>query len=104
MKNSITITTALVLVFFATSCKNGDSTTAVSRPTVVTAIQLPNTPEEVVKTWESQVAQNQFAEAGERKFTAGLDFASRQRGQLVEQFFHLGALHLVLLGEMIEHL
>lgn len=62
MKNSIAVTSALLLTFFAISCKNGDSTTTTSSATAV-AVKLPNTPEEVVKTWENQIGQNQFADA-----------------------------------------
>lgn len=62
MKNSIAVTSALLLTFFAISCKNGDSNATTSTATAA-AVKLPNTPEEVVKTWENQIGQNQFADA-----------------------------------------
>jgi hypothetical protein len=58
MKNLISVASASLIFFFATACKNGDTNTLASsnQPTV----QLPNTPEDVVRTWESQIGQNQF--------------------------------------------
>lgn len=62
MKISITVASALLLIFFAIACKNGDSTSSPSL-TNTTTIQLPNTPEEVVRMWESYIGQNQFDSA-----------------------------------------
>ena len=62
MKNSIAAVSAILCIFLATACKNGD-TSATSTTANATAIQLPNTPEDVVKTWENQIGQNQFATA-----------------------------------------
>ena len=62
MKNSIAVASASLFIFFATACHNGDTTSTASLTNAPT-IQLPNTPEEVVKTWEGEIAQNQFASA-----------------------------------------
>ncbi|MBL7813655.1 MAG: hypothetical protein JNL70_01530 [Saprospiraceae bacterium] len=62
MKNSIAFASILLLCFFAVACKQGDTNASSSNASTRT-IQLPNTPEDVVKTWESQIGQNQFAEA-----------------------------------------
>ena len=44
------------------ACKKGDKTqTAQNTITTPAAIELPKTPEAVVRTWEAQVEQNQFA-------------------------------------------
>lgn len=61
MKNSIAVTSASILIFLALSCKNGNQSG--SALPITAAVQLPNTPEEVIKTWENQIGQNQFAEA-----------------------------------------
>jgi hypothetical protein len=61
MKNFITLTSALLLLFFAFSCKNGESNASVAA--ALSAKSLPKTPEDVVKTWENQVGQNLFADA-----------------------------------------
>ena len=61
MKNFIAVTTAFLIIFSAISCKNSDTTAKVSSAPV--AIPLPNTPEDVVRTWETQIGLNQFADA-----------------------------------------
>ena len=62
MKNLISVASASIILFFASACKNGD-TNALSTSTNQPTVQLPNTPEDVVRTWENQVGQNQFASA-----------------------------------------
>lgn len=62
MKKFIAVASALLFIFFVIACQNGDHT-ASTTPTNLTAVQLPNTPEEVITTWESQIGENQFAEA-----------------------------------------
>ena len=62
MKKFIAVASAFLIIFFVIACQNGDHT-ASTTPTNLTAVQLPNTPEEVIKTWESQIGENQFAEA-----------------------------------------
>ena len=62
MKNPIAVASIFLLVFFMSACHNSDKSTASSTPET-SAIQLPNTPEDVVKTWESQISANQFADA-----------------------------------------
>ena len=62
MKKSTAVASTFLFTFFAIACQNGDQTVS-STPTNLMAIQLPNTPEDVIKTWENQIAENQFAEA-----------------------------------------
>lgn len=62
MKKFIAVASAFLIIFFVIACQNGDQT-ATTTPTNLMAVQLPNTPEEVIKTWESQIGENQFAEA-----------------------------------------
>ncbi len=59
MKNFFLVTAASLLLFFAYACKNGENN-ALSSSANHPTIQLPNTPEDVVRTWESQIGQNQF--------------------------------------------
>jgi hypothetical protein len=59
MKNSILVASAALLLFFAFACKNGDGNTLISSANTPT-VPLPNTPEDVVRTWETQIGQNQF--------------------------------------------
>ena len=59
MKN-IVLVTSIALTTFA--CKNNNTPT-LTQPTTAsetTKIELPNTPESVVRTWETQIAQNQY--------------------------------------------
>jgi hypothetical protein len=59
MKN-IVLVTAIALTTFA--CKNNNTPT-LTQPIIAsepTKIVLPNTPELVVRTWETQIAQNQY--------------------------------------------
>ncbi len=62
MKMSIAVAAALLFIFLVIACQNGDQT-ASTTPTNLMAVQLPNTPEDVIKTWENQIGENQFAEA-----------------------------------------
>ena len=59
---SIAVAAALLFIFLVIACQNGDQT-ASTTPTNLMAVQLPNTPEDVIKTWENQIGENQFAEA-----------------------------------------
>ncbi len=71
MKNFITISSAILLFFFAISCKNGDTTATTTA--VAMAIPLPNTPEDVIRAWQAQTDQNQFAEAKRLSIGAALN-------------------------------
>ena len=52
----------LAVVFSVIACKRGEKTqTAQNTTTETTPIELPKTPEAVVRTWESQIEHNQFA-------------------------------------------
>ncbi len=62
MKKSTAVASAFLFIFFVIACQNGDQHASTS-PANLMAIQLPNSPEDVIKTWESQVGENQFAEA-----------------------------------------
>ena len=62
MKNPIAVASVFLFVFFMSACHSRDQSAASSTPET-SAVQLPNSPEDVVKTWESQVGENQFAEA-----------------------------------------
>jgi hypothetical protein len=60
MKN-IVLVTSIALTTFA--CKNNNTPT-LTQPIIAsetTKIELPNTPESVVRTWETQIAQNQYS-------------------------------------------
>ena len=46
--------------------------------------------------------ENHFAEAGEDELAVALDFACREAGQLLEEFFNLCALQIELLGEVVD--
>jgi hypothetical protein len=50
-------------VLSVVACKRGDKTPASQQNTITETapIELPKTPEAVVRTWETQVEQNQFA-------------------------------------------
>ncbi len=67
MKNSIAV--ASIFIFFTSACHNVNqpaTTTATSTTTTTISapvVQLPNTPEDVIKSWESQIGANQFAAA-----------------------------------------
>ena len=54
--------TIIILAVFitVTACKKGEKTQN-SLTTQNLAIKLPNTPEDVIRTWEMQIGQNQFA-------------------------------------------
>jgi hypothetical protein len=59
MKN-IVLVSSIILTTFA--CKNNNTQT-LNQPLTAsetTKIELPNTPEMVVRTWETQIAQNQY--------------------------------------------
>ncbi len=62
MKNPIAVASIFLFLFFMSACHNGEQSAVSSTPKTF-AVQLPNTPEDVVKTWESQIGGNQFAEA-----------------------------------------
>jgi hypothetical protein len=52
----------LFAILATVACKRGDNTqTSTNTTTEVAPIELPKTPEAVVRTWETQVEQNQFA-------------------------------------------
>jgi hypothetical protein len=52
----------LAVVFSVIACKRGEKTqTGQNTLTETAPIELPKTPEAVVRTWESQIEQNQFA-------------------------------------------
>lgn len=52
----------LAALFSVIACKRGEKTqTAQNNITETAPIELPKTPEAVVRTWESQIEQNQFA-------------------------------------------
>jgi cell division protein FtsN len=59
MKN-IVLVTAITLTTFACKNKNTESLNQPLTASEPTKIALPNTPEEVVRTWETQIAQNQY--------------------------------------------
>ncbi len=61
MRNLSYIFFAAALTVFA--CKKGDKTQSAQNAIAAPAapIELPKTPEAVVRTWEAQVEQNQFA-------------------------------------------
>ena len=68
MKNSIAVASVFIFIFFTSACHNGDqsATTTTNTTTTTTSapvVQLPNTPEDVIKSWESQIGENQFAAA-----------------------------------------
>ena len=51
-----------ITVVAVIACKRGDNNQTVQTSTEQTApIELPKTPEAVVRTWEAQIEQNQFA-------------------------------------------
>ncbi len=62
MKKSIAVASAFLFIFIAITCRNGDQTVSTT-PANLMAVQLPNTPEDVIKTWENQIGENQFADA-----------------------------------------
>jgi hypothetical protein len=59
MKN-IVLVTAIALTTFACKNKNTQPTNQPLTASETTKIALPNTPEQVVRTWETQIAQNQY--------------------------------------------
>ncbi len=60
MRNSNYLFLIAILAIFA--CKHGDKPqTSTNTITETAPIELPKTPEAVVRTWETQVEQNQFA-------------------------------------------
>lgn len=55
---------AAIFIALLTACQNSEGTQNNSNPSAVSAPQnapLPNTPELVVRAWETEVAQNEFA-------------------------------------------
>jgi hypothetical protein len=56
MRKNVIIAIAIIATTFG--CQSGENT---QKPTQnAPTVQLPNTPEEVVKTWETEIAQNHF--------------------------------------------
>jgi hypothetical protein len=52
----------IAVLFSVIACKRGEKTQTPTNTITETApIELPKTPEAVVRTWESQIEQNQFA-------------------------------------------
>lgn len=63
MKKSIAVASAFLFIFFVIACQNRDQPATPPPPTNLTTVQLPNTPEDVIKRWERQISENQFADA-----------------------------------------